>query len=234
MTKTRNVSILLILLSVIMCFTACSGGEESGKSNISAGGVSESSNENSSKGIDAFHVKSAKEQKQTTPDSNILVVYFSATGETMRVAQRVAATAQADIFEIQPKIPYKDADLNIHDSDSRANQEMDDPKSRPELKQNSTYYRSYKVIFLGYPIWWEEAPRILSTFVETHDLDGLTVIPFCTSLQSDIGDSAKKLAALTGKGTWLEGKRFSNNSSDKDIKEWTESMLKKLEKPENA
>ena len=234
MTKTKAVSIILVLLAVIACFSACSGDEKNKEGSSSVASAQESAGKQSSGGSTVFHVKPESSFQETTPDSNILVVYFSATGETMRVAQRVAAAAQADIFEIQPKIPYKDADINIHDSDSRANKEMDDPKSRPELKQNSTYYRSYKVIFLGYPIWWEEAPRILSTFVETHDLDGLTVIPFCTSLQSDIGDSAKKLAALTGKGTWLEGKRFSNNSSDKDIKEWTESMLKKLEKPENA
>ena len=230
MTKTRAVSIILVLLAVMTLFTACSGKDSDTESSSSVTDTDKSSQQESPGGIDAFHVKAQKEQKESTPDSNYLVIYFSATGETMRVAQRVAAAAQADIFEIQPKVAYKDADLNIHDSDSRANKEMDDPKSRPEIKENSKYYRSYKVIFLGYPIWWEEAPRILSTFVETHDLDGLTVIPFCTSLHSDIGDSAKKLAALTGKGTWLEGKRFSKSSSDKDIKEWTVSMLEKLKK----
>lgn len=231
MTKKRAFSIILLMLAVIMCFTACSGGDTSEESSAAAQGVSGPSLSKDNKtdvsgAISAFHVKKETEQEQTRPQSNKLVVYFSATGETMNTAKKIAAAAGADFYEIKPKVAYTDGDLNIHDSDSRANKEMDDPSARPELKEDIKYIQEYKTVFIGYPIWWGEAPRIMSTFVETHDLDGKTVIPFCTSLRSDIGDSAKKLSELTGKGNWLEGKRFSGEETAQQVKEWTDSMLK--------
>ena len=151
--------------------------------------------------------------------SSVLVVYFSATGTTRGVAERIAALTGADLQEILPAQPYTNEDLNYGDSSTRATTEQNDPDARPEIA-NSISLEGYTTLYLGYPIWWGQAPRILSSFVESHDFTGITVIPFCTSGSSDIGGSDDALAAQAGSGTWLQGRRFSGNVSEDALRDW--------------
>lgn len=148
------------------------------------------------------------------------MVYFSATGNTKAIAESIADGLQADIYEIVPKEPYTDADLNYNDNNSRSTLEMNDPSARPEIVGPVYNFEQYDTVFLGYPIWWGEAPRILNTFVESYDFTGKTVIPFCTSASSGIGSSADKLESLAGSGDWVDGQRFKGNESADKVMEW--------------
>ena len=163
-------------------------------------------------------------------DSTILVVYFSATGTTRSVAEKMAALTGADIVEIIPARPYTSQDLNYNDRSTRASAEQNTPDARPEIAEDISL-DGYTTVYLGYPIWWGQAPRILSTFVESHDFTGVTVIPFCTSASSDIGQSDDTLAAQAGSGSWLQGKRFAGSASENELREWiTETEGVNMEK----
>ena len=157
-------------------------------------------------------------------ESGILVAYFSATGNTKAVAEQIAAVTGGDLYEIVPAQPYTDADLDYGNSESRSSLEMDDPHARPEIGSEAVDLTGYSTLYLGYPIWHGQAPRILNTFVEQHDFDTLTIIPFCTSGSSGIGSSAQGLAELAGSGDWLEGTRFSAGVSAADLQLWIEDL----------
>lgn len=155
---------------------------------------------------------------------NTIVVYFSATGTTKGVAERIASAADADIFELVPVEPYSDADLDWNDKKSRTTIEMNDPNVRPAIANDTVDLAGYTTVYIGYPIWWGDAPRIMSTFVEAHDFDGKTVIPFCTSGSSPIGRSGSNLASQAGSGNWLAGKRLNAGISEDEIKDWINSL----------
>lgn len=160
------------------------------------------------------------ESVEEAAEKNILVVYFSATGNTRAIAENIADGLQADLYEIVPKEPYTDADLNYSDNNSRSTLEMNNASARPEISGAIDHFEQYDTVFLGYPIWWGEAPRILDTFVESYDFTGKTVIPFCTSASSGIGSTADTLKSLAGSGTWLDGQRFRGNESADSVLEW--------------
>ena len=150
--------------------------------------------------------------------SGTLVVCFSCTGNTRSAAKAVAEAIGGTLYEITPAQPYTNADLNYNDSKSRTTAEQNDKSARPEISGTIENWEQYDTVFLGYPIWWGEEPRILDTFAESYDFTGKTVIPFCTSAASGIGQSGSNLAALAlGNGTWLEGKRLDADASAKDI-----------------
>ena len=151
-------------------------------------------------------------------------MYFSATGTTKGVAERIASVTNADIFELIPAESYSDADLDWNDKNSRTTIEMNDQKARPAIANDTVNLDSYTTVYIGYPIWWGDAPRIMSTFVEAHDFDGKTVIPFCTSGSSPIGRSGENLAAQAGSGNWLAGCRLDYGISDDDLTDWINSM----------
>lgn len=153
-----------------------------------------------------------------------LVVYFSATGTTRAVAEKIAAITNADLYEIKAAQEYTDADLNWHDSSSRTTREQNDKNARPEIGSEAVSLAGYTTIYIGYPIWWGEEPRILDTFVESYDFDGVTLIPFCTSSSSGIGRSGRNLAENAGSGTWLEGKRFGAGASEDELRDWIDSL----------
>ena len=153
-----------------------------------------------------------------------LVAYFSATGNTEGIAQHLQAILDADLYEIVPAEPYSDDDLNYNVSDCRANQEQNDPDARPAIDGSMDNMEDYDVIFLGYPIWWGEAPRIVSTFLESYDLTGKTIVPFCTSASSGMGGSAENLAALAANATWLEGTRFNPGASQEEVAAWVDGL----------
>lgn len=158
------------------------------------------------------------------PENNTIVVYFSATGTTKRVAERIANVTGADLFELIPAEPYTDADLDWHDNNSRTSIEMNDPNVRPAIANDTVDLNGYTTVYLGYPIWWGDAPRMMSTFVEAHEFDGKTVIPFCTSGGSPIGRSGENLASQVGSGNWLSGGRLDAGISEREIQDWISNM----------
>ena len=156
-------------------------------------------------------------------ENKVLVVCFSATGTTRGVAEKIAALTGAELIDLLPAQPYTTEDLNYNDRTTRATVEQNTPDVRPEIA-NEISLDGCTTLYLGYPIWWGQAPRIMSTFVESHDFTGITVIPFCTSGSSPIGRSGSNMEALAGSGTWLEGRRFSGDVSEEDLKSWIESL----------
>lgn len=162
--------------------------------------------------------------KQDVQDHKVLVAYFSATGTTKGVAEHIANGLNADIYEIVPEDPYTDADLNYNDNNSRTTIEMNDPNARPAISGSVENMEQYDIIFVGYPIWWGEAPRIVSTFMESYDFSGKTIVPFCTSGGSGIGSSASNLERLTSGATWLDGRRLNGSDSQDTVMEWVNSL----------
>lgn len=162
---------------------------------------------------------------QTNPiDDKVLVVVFSATGTTKDIAEKIVAVTDADLYEIKAAQEYTEADLNWHDSSSRTTAEQNDPSVRPEIDSAPVSMEGYTTIYLGYPIWWGEEPRIMDTFVESYDFTDITVIPFCTSSSSGMGRSGKTLAENAKSGTWLDGQRFSAGTSQEDVEAWVNSI----------
>ncbi|MDE7268104.1 MAG: flavodoxin [Lachnospiraceae bacterium] len=159
-----------------------------------------------------------------TDRAKVLVAYFSATNTTKDVAENLAGGLGADLYEIVPETPYTDADLNYHDDNSRTTIEMNDPNARPAISGSVENMEQYDVVFLGYPIWWGEAPRIINTFVETYDFNDKTIIPFCTSGGSGMGSSATNLHSATSGATWLDGSRFSGSVSGDELVEWANGL----------
>ena len=156
--------------------------------------------------------------------SKKLVAYFSASGVTAKVAQTLAEAIGADIFEIAPKIPYTEADLNWMDKNARSTIEMNDSSSRPEIEFMRDNMSEYDTIFVGFPIWWYVAPTIINTFLESYDLTGKTIIPFATSGTSGMGKTNEKLAPSCKGAKLLEGKRFDSRVSGKELAAWVESL----------
>ena len=164
------------------------------------------------------------ENTANTDGSHILVAYFSATHTTEGVAEKLADGLGADLYQIIPEEPYTDADLNYNDNNSRTTLEMNDPTVRPAISGSVEDMEQYDTIFIGYPIWWGDAPRIVSTFMESYDFSGKTIVPFCTSGGSGLGSSASNLEQLTSGATWLEGKRLSAGASEETLVEWANGL----------
>lgn len=154
-----------------------------------------------------------------------LVAYFSASGVTARLARTLAEAAQADLFEIIPEQRYTSADLNWHDAQSRSSLEMKDPDSRPAIAEAVKDMAQYDTVFVGFPIWWYQAPRIIETFLESHNLSGKTLIPFATSGGSDMGKTEEILIACCPADThWKPGRRLSANASRDVVSSWLQSL----------
>ena len=153
----------------------------------------------------------------------ILVAYFSASGVTERVAKKMADATGTDLFEIKPDQPYTRADLNWMDKNSRSTVEMKDRNCRPAIAEKPDV-SDYNVILVGFPVWWYREPSIIDTFMESTDFTGKTVVPFCTSGGSGLGDSAKNMQALAPGAKVLEGKRFSASASSDELKKWAEQF----------
>ena len=155
-----------------------------------------------------------------------LVVYFSATGSTRRVAETIADTLSADIFEIVPAEPYTGDDLNWSNSDSRVSREHEDTSLRDVALVSADVpdWESYDTVFIGYPIWWGIAAWPVNGFVAANDFTGKTVIPFATSASSGMGQSGSILEALTNTGTWQEGRRFSSSADESTVQEWVNGL----------
>ena len=160
----------------------------------------------------------------TAETSNILVAYFSATGTTKGVAEKIAAATGGTLYEIVSKVPYTAADLDYSDSTTRATAEQHDPAARPAIDGTVENMASYDVVFLGYPIWWGKAPKIVYTFLETYEFAGKSIVPFCTSGSSGIGGSLSDLRALATDATWLSGERFAGTVAQSVIQTWVNGL----------
>lgn len=159
----------------------------------------------------------------TVSPGKVAVVCFSETGNTERIAKEIAEITGGDFVKIIPDVPYTDADRNYNDSSSRARLEQNDPAARPAIA-NDIDLSGYSTVFLGYPIWFGDSPKIMWTFVETHGLEGKTVVPFCTSGSSGVGSSDDHLEEHSDGGTWLDGNRFSSSASASEIRGWISGL----------
>jgi len=173
-----------------------------------------------------FTACAQKKEKQSMDNnsSKTLVAYFSATGTTAKAARSITDITGGELFEIAPQNPYTDADLDWNDKQSRSSVEMNNAQSRPALKVKKADIAEYDVVFIGYPIWWDLAPRIINTFIESHDLKGKVIIPFATSGGSSISNSISELKKAYPDLDWKEGKllnRMSNNA----IQNWINSII---------
>lgn len=170
------------------------------------------------------------EQSQTTDTSkefgNTLVVYYSATGNTEDVAKMIAEQTDGTLFEIEPKEPYSDDDLNWSDDNSRVSREHENEDERNVELVSTTVdnWDSYDTVFIGYPIWWGIAAWPVDNFVKNNDFTGKMVIPFCTSSSSGLGQSGELLAEMAGTGDWQEGQRFRSSAASSDVQEWLNDL----------
>ena len=215
----KKIIALLTTAIFILMLAGCAASNSSSqaeKSQVSKAAASKSETE-SSKAAD----ETKAESDDTANGGKTLVVYFSATGTTKGVAEQIASFTGADTYEITAAQPYTSDDLNYNDSDSRTTKEQNDKSARPEISSEKLDLAGYDTIYIGYPIWWGEEPRIMDTFVESYDFSGKTMIPFCTSGGSGIGSSGDNLEENAGSGNWLEGERLSSSS---DIEDWINSL----------
>lgn len=156
----------------------------------------------------------------------VLVVYYSASGNTRAVAETIAQYTGGDTFEIVPVEEYTSEDLNWTQEGSRVNREHDDESQQDIALVSTTVedFDSYNTVFIGYPIWWHEAAWVVNNFVKDNDFTGKTVIPFCTSSSSGLGESGTHLAEMAGTGDWQEGMRFSTSASESEVTEWLDGL----------
>ena len=152
--------------------------------------------------------------------SKTLVAFFSASGSTSRLAQSLAAAANAAIYEIRPAVPYQRGDLNWMDKKARSTVEMADPNCRPAMADANAPVAEAEVIFLGFPIWWYREPAIIDTFLEAYDFSGKTIVPFFTSGMSPLGEGQGRIEDLTKGAKVLAGKRFSGRTKESELKNW--------------
>lgn len=167
-----------------------------------------------------------EETGSSEADGKTVVVYFSATGNTEKVASVIAEATGGELFQLEPVEPYTDEELDWRDTNSRVGREHEDPEQR-EIELVSTTidgWESVSVVYIGYPLWWGIAAWPVDSFVKANDFAGKTVIPFCTSASSGLGESGELLEELAGSGEWKEGVRFPSNASDEEVREWVESL----------
>jgi len=213
--KTKLSAILLTLL-LILSLAACKGNTTAPETTAQPETTAAQPQDETS--------EETTENTTEAKTGKVLVVYFSATGTTKGVAEKIANITGADLYEIKPAQAYTDADLNWNDRSSRSTEEQNNKSARPEIAGETLSLDGYSTIYIGYPIWWGEEPRIMDTFVESYDFNGITMVPFCTSSSSGIGRSGKNLEENAGSGTWLEGERFGANAQDGEIQMWIHSL----------
>ena len=215
-----------LALALAACTQQSAGGSSAGNQSTdqsadqSRGEVSSAAQSAAGSGADTSGTESG------AGSGSVLVVYYSATGNTEGVANYIAEATGGDLFEITPAEPYTDDDLNWSDENSRVTREHEDESLR-DVELTTTQvenWDSYDTVFLGYPIWWGIAAWPVDGFVEANDFSGKTVIPFCTSSSSGLGQSGELLADMAGTGDWQEGQRFSSGASQEDVQSWIEEL----------
>ena len=224
MKRFKILSVLLaFVLSMCLALAACgggnaAGGDNDGDNNAQTDGGTKNGSDNGS--------ANGQGGNTNAPSGDVLIVYFSATNNTEKIAGYIADITGATQFELVPVNPYSSADLRYGSSDSRVSKEHADEALRDiELeKYTPDNWDSYKIVFVGYPIWWGIAAWPVNGFIKNNDFTGKTVIPFCTSASSGLGESGANLAQMAGTGNWKDGKRFSSSASQSDVEDWIESF----------
>lgn len=213
----KKLATVVLSCLLMFCLVACSSG---------GSGSTSSADTSSSSVSSASDETSATTEESSTDLGNVLVVYYSATGNTERVANSIAEATGGDLFEIEPTEPYSDDDLNWNDESSRVSREYEDESLRDVPLVNTTVdgWDDYDTVFIGYPIWWGIAAWPVDGFVEANDFSDKTVIPFATSASSGMGQSGELLADLAGTGDWQDGMRFSSGAGDDEVQEWVETL----------
>lgn len=215
----------VLLFALAGCGNGASSNEASSDSTVSASQTEQSSNNEEPNSETPSNTSTSETEQETNMENTILVAYFSATGTTEQVAQQAAKILDADLYEIVPEDPYTEEDLAYY-TGGRADQEQDDPSARPAISGGVENMSQYDTILLGYPIWHGLAPRIISTFLESYDFAGKTIIPFCTSHSSGVGSSADNLHELCPDTVnWIEGSRFGSEVTGVEIESWLSSVL---------
>ena len=213
----KKLATVVLSCLLMFCLVACSSG---------GSGSTSSADTSSSSVSSASDETSATTEESSTDLGNVLVVYYSATGNTERVANSIAEATGGDLFEIEPTEPYTDDDLNWNDESSRVSREYEDESLRDVPLVNTTVdgWDDYDTVFIGYPIWWGIAAWPVDGFVEANDFSDKTVIPFATSASSGMGQSGELLADLAGTGDWQDGMRFSSGAGDDEVQDWVETL----------
>ena len=211
-------SLVLTGVMVAGLITGCGASKDSTSSSDSNSKTTTASKDNSK--------ENTADAATSAGDGKTLVVYYSATGNTKGVAETIADITGGDLFEIEPKEPYTDDDLDWTDDDSRVSKEHEDESLRDVELVSTTVdnWESYDTVFIGYPIWWGIAAWPVNNFVKGNDFTGKTVIPFCTAASSGIGDSGNLLEKMAGTGDWKDGERFHGGASESDIRSWVEGL----------
>ncbi len=213
-------SIILVVLIVLGLYFVLTNNSENNQNNESNN--NQNNNEQNSNQDDGQDINVPSSGGDSATGESV-VIYFSATGNTERVAGYIQEITGSDIIEIIPADEYTNADLNYSDDDCRANQEQNDDSARPEIA-NEIDVDSYDTIYLGFPIWWGDVPKIILTFLDTYDLSGKTVIPFCTSGGSGISTSMNTLRNYNQNINWIDGEQFSSGASKNAIESWINSL----------
>lgn len=213
----KKLTALFLALVLVFAFAACSSNPQSEKETQSTEPQTQLESNTSAQTIG---------EDNSTASGKTLVVYFSASGNTEIAANYIAKATNGDLFELVPEKEYTDADLNWRDENSRVNYEHENESARNIALVSSTVdnWDKYDTVFIGYPIWWAIAAWPVDTFVKANDFTGKTVIPFCTSTSSSLGQSGELLAEMAGTGNWLEGERFQSSVSESEVTEWVKSL----------
>ena len=217
----KKLTALLLSVVLVLSLAAC------GSANKPASSTTQPETSAPTEQPESSSTAPAESEPETQPETGkTLVVYYSASGNTERVAKDIAEAAGADIFEIVPTEVYTSEDLNWTNPDSRVSREHDDESLRdvPLTTTEVPDWDSYDTVFIGYPIWWGIAAWPVDTFVKNNDFTGKTVIPFATSSSSGMGQSGSLLADMAGTGEWQEGQRFSSGVSSDDVQSWVNGL----------
>lgn len=227
MEEIRMKKIIVLFLGVCMLISLVSCGKQDDASGTDTNATTQEGTENASGQETVDGAKDdASGSGENTGAGKTLVVYFSATGNTKEVADYIVAETGADTLELQPVDAYSSDDLNWRDDDSRVVYEHENPEARVMELVESTVsdWESYDTVFVGYPIWWGIAAWPVDAFIAANDFTGKTVIPFCTSSTSGLGESGELLEEAAGTGNWLEGMRFSSNASKETVQSWLDGL----------
>lgn len=222
MKSVQKFGSLLLAALMILSLTACG----SKASNDTPAQTPSNGTPTENTPAETPHDTANGEADNTTSGGKVLVVYYSASGNTKRVAEDIAEAADGDLFEITPAEPYTSDDLNWTNSDSRVSREHDDESLRdvPLTTTEVENWDDYDTVFIGYPIWWGIAAWPVDTFVKNNDFIGKTVIPFATSSSSGMGQSGTLLSEMAGTGDWQDGQRFSSGASQSDVADWVSGL----------
>ncbi len=226
--RKRGFLLMTVCILIVGMLAGCGAGngQDESQTQSNTGAASENESSAATTEDDSAEASNEAEIDGDGTQGKTLVVYFSATGNTERVAEVIADTTGGELFELEPVDPYTDEDLNYNDDNSRVSQEYADESLRNvELVADTVDdWQDVERIYIGYPVWSGIAAWPVNTFVEANDFTGKSVIPFCTSASSGLGDSGELLAELAGTGDWQEGMRFRSSVSDEDVVAWVESL----------